>query len=1271
MPREYRQGTPAGDPTNPLSLVSSTVDIQQFTYTPQTAVAEPENQYAQLLKILELGGAAAQNVMDYKTQVIENNMAVTAAINRQQESMIREQERATEQAERQAEKMEYKREVAVRKEQDGIVNFFDAQITSALLNDDYETAEALGNKFSGTYPVDQNPYMNQKAQDQLLRIRNAKRVYDSTEQQKKNQFSGAIRGAALYDIMKELETLEGTFANPETRQGVMDIVDGGIPTSDGGVSPRIPNEQLHTSITEYLMNKVPTAKDINLSEEDRVEIGVATLRMSQTLRNGIIQERNRRDTFRKIEMRYNNAVYLVSSMNDPTKDMPGFFAEFDALSADEENGFLTKTQRENMERNLSATAIQGLGRESPISGALSYADMIEQAVLDGNIPANRGQSIVAGLRKRAATELQGKLGSIDAEAKRNSTSDTTYLYEAYPISDPTTDMGITLGVYRINEQGNVEVLPGREKLQEQLKRFSDRWVEQEAAYSKQRNVRGNIATVDGLVVLDNELRTINNAVMSGEIDVDQSLQYSGNLVTQEMQGYMAYKSDPRNQEKYAVSLKRVSDAAILAHNNRVDPSKMVTLTLSGGQTVTVDPTIAQNEDFRMFADLASTNNLDGLESELMRYRAEGRTNNTERRMVWMHGVSMLMERRLTDTQRAMAANPFNARLYTKAEIDSITTVAAEDLYKRGSKMTAFQREVEEDKTARMVATTGNVPEDWLKYVSERYFAKGGKATPDQLRQGYLLLTKAKGTVVDGSGIAMNFAPFGNTQAEIRMQQLDPVMYETVVIAEGLALGTDRTVDEFLDEAYAIAVDRNARLEASKGPAKYGDELIPPMNIDPQTGLPKSDARTLFGQRMESLRTAFSEVYGTDIPRTSEYGLANDPYFSMDVEDYNRMNAFYQSFKRKGYPTEIATKMAVRNMHQIGYRLIVPGNNQGTDTAGSTSVMMVYDPYGNVPSADVMEQDDWKLYMNDVASIALRQPVNLGTPGGYKVFYGWNNDYSRPDSSIPTTLIDSQGNRMEIPQGVSYQDFLRWQEDRSSGKTNWKGEKVSMSMPPRRGSAIESAIAAAVFATTPESLADEKYLNSPGIVYPDTNKQMYGKRLAPEPIGIEIPKGNMAEKMFPTNLIPADFKDGDSIPYMNGALLREGTDWVVVYPADRSFSNEPRTYKWTDMGWEITPTMDIDGNTKWVDDLFIKIKKQEQEENSKLRQKIMDDIQRNKDARDATIAPFFPGGIIPFPTNQPIIDEDPFTPGVQAPGMYDKAIQEDIQRKRRQRERTGG
>ena len=96
MPRNYAPYTPSGDPSNPLSLLSPSVNIPQVNFTAQTAVAEPENQFETLQKILGLAAGAAKSVLDYKTNTIQNEMAVNNAIERAQAKEEAAQERQSE-----------------------------------------------------------------------------------------------------------------------------------------------------------------------------------------------------------------------------------------------------------------------------------------------------------------------------------------------------------------------------------------------------------------------------------------------------------------------------------------------------------------------------------------------------------------------------------------------------------------------------------------------------------------------------------------------------------------------------------------------------------------------------------------------------------------------------------------------------------------------------------------------------------------------------------------------------------------------------------------------------------------------------------------------------------------------------------------------------------------------------------------------------------------------------------------------------------------------
>ena len=151
MPRNYAPYTPSGDPSNPLSLLTPSVNIGQVNFTPQTAVAEPENQFETLQKILGLAAGAAKSVLDYKTNSIQNEMAINNAIVRSQEKQEAEAEKAIreqERAEYKSERAKTKQESLEKEAQDAVLNSYDARITAALLQDKYDESERLGAEFS-------------------------------------------------------------------------------------------------------------------------------------------------------------------------------------------------------------------------------------------------------------------------------------------------------------------------------------------------------------------------------------------------------------------------------------------------------------------------------------------------------------------------------------------------------------------------------------------------------------------------------------------------------------------------------------------------------------------------------------------------------------------------------------------------------------------------------------------------------------------------------------------------------------------------------------------------------------------------------------------------------------------------------------------------------------------------------------------------------------------------------------------------------------------
>lgn len=1036
MPREYRQATPGGDPTNPLSLLS-VVDLPQVSFTPQTAVGEPENQYEQLQRILVAGGQAAKATFDYEGQKAENMMAINNAVARAQERVEREREKI----EIAQEKSAYKREVLEKKEQDGIINGFDARITAAIVAEDFDTAQAEADKFAATYPEKDNPYAHGKAQDQRLRVQSARRIAEERANTQADRTSAAIRGEAFFKIMDEIQVLEGKFQDPSGagRADVMSMFNGGRPNRDGQPEPYVPNSQLHQKLGVYLMGRLPPEMYANLNQEDITQLQTQIISYTENLRTNVTNERARQETFKIIEERTNASIYLASSIKDPA-DLPKLFQEFDMLEQDKQNKNLTQIQQDNLERNLVYHMGRSLGAESPVTGGLAWAKLIDAGVKDGSIPERSGNRIIAQLQKRSEAEAKMRINGIMLGAREKNPNESTYLYEEYPFVNPAIDIGLQLGVYeRDPETQAIKTVEGAEKVGKLLDDMSAEWVRQEARFVKKSGVTSNIETIDAISVVDNQTSmVISTHRQDKTILVEQGFQ---KVILPEVRGAFAYANDPRNGEKYAISLKRGSDKLIAEFESGQDRSKFSTVTVRGGKNISVPPEVIGNEIFRTAYETVNA----GDSRDAMRYLLTQTTpdnmDDHDNRVALMYAYSMVVDQNMTGGQRemAMSPNPKQSNLWTREELYDVTVNSSRDLYKGWSKMSALQRQTEEDRTARLVQVTKYFPDDFLKYTAEQYFVAG--SSPQSIERGYDLMVAARGVAEDDLGRPVdNVSSFGSAEAELRMQEEHPLMYYTIVAAEGKAIRryheTGQPVDprEFLRESFANAQSVLARRESKQSPERATMDMIPPVRMDPVQQKPMRDRGTLVGDRYEMVRTAIAKVYGeTNIPRTNEFNIGQDPYLNLDPEDLNRMDVYFQEARIMGFSTDTAIEMSVRQMAQEGYKIITPGSyGEFSGTSGSERVMFISDPYNVVPPPDVMKSPEFKGYLSDIASKIKGARVNLGGKGGYLITFNFNNSYTDATSSIYASLTDPNGaNRVEIATGINMEDYRLWQTDRDA------------------------------------------------------------------------------------------------------------------------------------------------------------------------------------------------------------------------------------------------
>jgi len=1007
--RNYQPVTPSGDPTNILSLVSPDISLPQVNFTAQVAVAEPENQFETLQRILVAGAGAATAALKYNENKIRNELAISAAIERQQEKEEREEYKK---------ERKDNRDKALEKErQDAVLNSYDARITSALLSDNYEEAERLGNEFVGLYPTDVNPYMSTKALDQQVRIKNAKRAYDNMQDREEDITSAGARGFALSEVLGKIESLEAEFANPETRKKVMGLFTG-------------EEQTLPQDMVTFFMGGANPAKIELLTEKDRIDLTTAILSRTSTLRTNIINERNNARRYARIEKRGMAAGEIALTLLDTPQETIGkldnLFAFFSDLEDDKQSGFITQTQQNNLEKGLVASIAANAGRKTPVTGALSVADLIQDGIDDGSIPQIRGNQVKDALLRRAEQELIGEINKIVMEAASNeSYTDQTSLYESSPQTNPAIDMMKRYGIIEVMEDGTTRTRAGYEKLAARLETFSQEWQRQEASYLKTGGIVGNVATIDHNFMIDDTVKGIDNA-LSQDVTLtpsDRTLAMT-NVAIQQFNGFLAYAGDPVNREKYVVALKRVADkeTAQLVTEAGTD---VVTITVEGGTKFTVPTEVAQDPVFRdMVAMVAEP---DKLATKLMDYYSKevqpqsADMTGSANRSVWLYGTKLLLDRVMTGSQKSIADNPSAARSYSRLELADVAQTKAIDLKKKYKRLDNIQRAVAENETMQLVAASESVPPDWIGYLDESYFFAG--ASTAQLEQGYDLIRGSRGVVIDMNGNAVNFASVGTVQSEIYMSENNPIMYDTLVLADGLAVGTNKDPREFLPEAHRIATQRAAELQAAKGvAAKSALELVPQPEINYLTGKPMRDSTTMTGMRQETLRDAFNKTFNYDIPRVPfEYaGISNDPYFTMDIEDYNRMNTVFQGFRAKGYGDDAAVRASVAMMQRMGYKVI---KNEGTE---GPRIGLVFDPYNVIPPQEVKDSRDFKEWLGTKVSQSLGRDVSLLPNSGNTIIYPTTGDLTRPDSTVPFVILFRNGERAEfITNGINRNEFEQW------------------------------------------------------------------------------------------------------------------------------------------------------------------------------------------------------------------------------------------------------
>lgn len=1036
MPREYRQATPGGDPTNPLSLVS-VVDLPQVSFTPQIGVAEPENQFEQLQRILVGGAQAAKATFDYQANKAENTMAINAAVERAQARVDKQRELIAEAKQKES----AQREVLAKKEQDQIINWFQGNITSAMVEERWADAATLADKFAATYPANENPYAYEKAEAERLRVKSAYEVWSSKRQTELDKLSRAKMAEGFGVVMDRVNALDGLMKEPtgEGKRRVMSLFDGtGEMRFPNGVPmPYVPDSQLHNTLISYLFDTIPQPIRDQLTSEDMVQLTKDISIHSERIRSQVIDERTRQNTFRQMEMRTQAATYLAQTIKDPA-DLPKLFEEFELLEQDKQNRVITQTQQGNLERNLVANMAQGLGSESPVSGALAWATLIDAAETEGKIPTQRANQIAGLLRKRATAEAKSRINDIMLKAREANVNESTYFYEEYPFNNPSIELGLQLGVYTKDPNTQeIKTVVGAEKVDEALKEMGAEWIRQEARFQRRSAVSVNLESIDSLIVTDNSLDLVRRNFREDKIEfVKKGVE---TILTPEAKGVIANANSPKDLEPHLVSLKRGADGLIAEYETGADLSKYSTLTVKGGAKVRVPSEVIGNETFRQAYEMVNAGDPRRALQFLILQSADPKfMENNDNRIAMMYGFSMVTDQNMTIAQRNLARsiNPKSSNLFTRAELSQVATTSASDLLKGSAKMSPFQKEIAEDKTARLIKASGYQPSDWFEYVNKNYFTPGQGL--QAVLNGYDLLVSAKGESVDSFGNVIKVAPFGNAEAEVRMREKYPVMYHAVVAAEAQAFtaraqgatGAETDPRYYLRETFELATALEARAKESKTEEAMS-RMIPSEITNPQTGLPYRDNQTQRWNRFELLRRTFADVFKTEIPKTNEYGAEKDPYVNLSLDDELRMEASFRTYKDKGFADELALKMTLRDMGHAGFKPIVPGTlGDWAPEDSNAKVMFVFDPYNIVPDPEMVASPEYKEYMTDFISFIKGQQVKLGKQGGMVVTFNYNNDYSEPDSSLTATVTDPNGNnRIDIRSGITRQNFILWRDNR--------------------------------------------------------------------------------------------------------------------------------------------------------------------------------------------------------------------------------------------------
>lgn len=976
MPRSYAPYTPAGDPVNPVSLVSQGVEIPQVNFTAQTAVAQPENQFEILQRVIGEAAGVATSAMRYEENRIKNEIAIDRINKRNAE-----------------EKKENERE-----EQANVIATFDSLITSNMLKgteEGWAEAQRLGDQFSSLYPVGSNPFMSSKAQDQLVRIQNGKRIWQERQEVDYRKEQDAARIGLISPISLEVERLESLFSNPETRSQIM----GQFAVELIGGKPfAVPDERLHVALNNYLMNIVGESK-LNLTDErERTQLNEWIIGRTSSLRNSIIGERNKRRTYGELT-KLSETVTVRSSELDlpegnPTDRLDGIFELFDEVRNKQEAGFISERQASDVIRNFEDEIVMNAGRNQPVAGALKWARIIAEESNAGKWSSYGGttSTLVNRLLLRASKELDKKISDVKLDAKSNKQfSEDTSLYEAYPREDPALSIGLESGILEINAEGVPAVVPGMDRFAIKLNSLSQSWESQKIKKLNKDSALEMNRTFDRRDVIDEETTPVNLFGSQGRTPeaLDDGIV---RIATREYRSAQLFRENSDVAANHAIAVRRS-----LLRGYGKDTNGDGILDMPDDIGVWTDEKSGASTDlngidaYAKMKDAYQKGDVEGLQNSIEEfYQSNDFKNKEYGKRLLNAGLKLWTDLTLTEGQKEVASG-MGTTQWTDSQMQAIQESEAVQLKRTWDRMNSEQQQDRLSQISSMSRRTDSFSPTFIDLVGEKMFAEG--SSEEQLRMGYEYVKRSRSIYRDAKGVPVAVAPRGQEAAEVHMFQNNELMYRTIIIAENKALMSDDpndTPEDYLLESHRQASARMSQFKNTEAQVRRSMRMLPGAAAEPGTNLLQTRGEALYAGRANLLRDEIVKQFGEERGTVGRVVDASgdpqdmDPLIFVSWEDQVLMNTtFEEAFLQTGSETD-AMHEAVSAIRKRGYVPVIQNN----------SVNFVFDPRRDIEA--VQSSIDTYPFRVFVQEIIDSENAKLGKT---RMDWGLNNENGKPSIEI--------------------------------------------------------------------------------------------------------------------------------------------------------------------------------------------------------------------------------------------------------------------------------